>query len=128
MRASHATISEAIRLAKRLNDTHGLTEALAEALASAASLGHSERNAAEVDRWASELVELATRHRFATWRAVGLIFGGWARSASGDTAAGLTWIEDGLRQWRTTGAVRVTPVWLTIKAEALHFAGHVRST
>jgi hypothetical protein len=101
--SSHATISEAIRLAKRLNDTHGLTEALAEALASAASLGHSERNAAEVDRWASELVELATRHRFATWRAVGFIFGGWARSASGDTAAGLTWIEDGLRQWRTTG-------------------------
>jgi len=122
--SSHATISEAIRLAKRLNDTHGLTEALAEALASAASLGHAERNAAEVDRWASELVELATRHRFATWRAVGFIFGGWARSASGDTAAGLTWIEDGLRQWRTTGAVRVTPVWLTLKAEALHFSGH----
>jgi hypothetical protein len=122
--SSHATIVEAICLAKELNDTHGLAEALAEVLASAASLGHSERNPAEVERCASELIELAMRHHFAHWRAVGAIYGGWARSASGDTAGGLAWIEDGLRQWRATGAVRLTPVWLTIKAEALHFAGH----
>jgi hypothetical protein len=83
--SSRATLLEAICLAKRLNDTRGLTEALAEALASAASLAHSERNTAEVDRCASELIELATRHHFATWRAVGAIYGGWARSASGDT-------------------------------------------
>jgi len=72
------------------------------------------------------LIELATRHRFAHWRAVGAIYGGWARSASGDTAGGLAWIEDGLRRWRATGAVRVMPVWLTLEAEALHFAGHTR--
>jgi adenylate cyclase len=122
--SSHATIGEAICLAKKLNDTHGLAEVLAEALASAASLGHSERNPAEVECCASELIQLATRHRFAHWRAVGAIYGGWARSASGDTAGGLAWIEDGLRHWRATGAVRVMPVWLTLKAEALHFAGH----
>ena len=52
--SSHATIVEAICLAKELNDRHGLAEALAEALASAASLGHSERNPAEVERCASE--------------------------------------------------------------------------
>jgi adenylate cyclase len=124
--SSRAAIVEAICLAKNLNDTHGLAEALAEALASAASLGHSERNPTEMDRYASELIELATRHRFATWRAVGAIYGGWARSASGDSAGGLAWIEDGIRRWRTTGAVRVTPVWLTLKAEALHFASHTR--
>jgi predicted ATPase len=82
------------------------------------------RTRTEVEPCASELMELATRHHFAHWRAVGAIYGGWARSASGDTAGGLAWIEDGLQHWRATGEVRVTPVWLTLKAEALHFAGH----
>ena len=65
--SSRATILEAICLAKELNNRHGL----AEALASAASLGHSERNPAEVERCASDLmrIELATPHRLAHWRA-----------------------------------------------------------
>jgi hypothetical protein len=78
--SSHATIVEAICLAKELNDRHGIAQALAEALASAASLGHSERNPAKVERCASELIELATRQHFATWRAVATIYGGWARA------------------------------------------------
>jgi hypothetical protein len=81
--SSRATIVEAICLANELNNTHGLAEALAEALASAASLGHSERNPAEVERCASELMELATRHHFAHWRAVGAIYGGWAAQRFG---------------------------------------------
>ena len=105
--SSHATLLEAICLAKKLNDTHGISEALAEALASTASLGHSERNAVEVGRCASELIELATRNGFATWRAVETIYGGWARSAGGDTADGVAWIENGIRQWRTIGAICV---------------------
>jgi tetratricopeptide (TPR) repeat protein len=59
----------------------------------------------------------------AHWRAVGVIYGGWARSASGDTAAGVAWIEDGIRDWRATGAVRLMPVWLSLKAEALYLTG-----
>jgi serine/threonine protein kinase/tetratricopeptide (TPR) repeat protein len=124
--SSRATIVEAICLAKELNNRHGLAEALAEALASAASLGHSERNPAEVERCASDLIELATPHRLAHWRAVGAIYYGWARSASGDTAGGIAWIEDGIRRWRATGAMLVMPVWLMLNAEALHFAGHSR--
>ena len=124
--SSRATIVEAICLAKELNNRHGLAEALAEALASAASLGHSERNPAEVERYASDLIELATPHRLAHWRAVGAIYYGWARSACGDTAGGIAWIEDGIRRWRATGAMLVMPVWLMLKAEALHFAGHSR--
>ena len=70
--------------------------ALAVALCFAGILGHFERNPAEVERLASDLIELSTRHNFAFWLAGGEILRGWARSASGDTAEGLSWIEDGI--------------------------------
>ena len=51
----------------------------------------------------------------AAWR-------GWARSACGDTAEGISWIEQGLIDLRATGAVLVLPRYLALKAEALHLA------
>ena len=69
---------------------------LAVALYYAAILAHFERNPAEVERLASDLIELSTRQNFAHWLAVGAIFRGWARSAFGDTAEGIAWIEDGI--------------------------------
>jgi hypothetical protein len=45
---------------------------------------------------------------------------GWARSASGDTAEGLAWIEDGIENWRATGAILDLPFLLALKAEVLH--------
>src|SRR5208282_4911682 len=67
-------MAEAISLAKELKDMH----ALALALNWAASLGYAERNPAEVDRLASELIELSTRHNFVYWLALGAIHRGWA--------------------------------------------------
>ena len=96
-----ATMAEAISLAKELNDMHGL----AVALCFAAVLGYCERNPAEVERLASELIELSTRHNFAHWLVGGAILRGWARSASGNTAEGISWIEDGIRDYRATGAI-----------------------
>ena len=58
-----ATMAEAISLAKELNDM----QALAVALWLAAVLGHFERNPAEVERLASDLIELSTRQNFAFW-------------------------------------------------------------
>jgi hypothetical protein len=55
--------------------------ALALALNYAAILGHAERNPAAVDRLASELIELATRHNFVHWLALGAIHRGWARTS-----------------------------------------------
>ena len=63
--------------------------ALAVALHYAAHLAYYERNPAEVERLASELIELSTRHNFVYWLASGEILRGWARSASGDTAEGI---------------------------------------
>jgi len=110
----HAAMAEAISLAKQLNDMH----ALANALDCAAILGQMERNTTEVERLASDLIELSTRHNFENWLAVGGILRGWARSASGDTTEGIPWIEDGIR---ATGWVLVD-YYLALKAEALHLA------
>ena len=88
-----ATMAEAISLAKELNDIPGL----AVALNYAAFLGYCERNPAQVERLASHLIELSTRHNFAHWLAMGSVSRGWARSASGDTAEGISRIEDGSR-------------------------------
>jgi predicted ATPase len=113
-----ANIAEAISLAKQLNDMN----ALAIALAWTAGIAANERNPAEVDRFASDLIELSTRDNFVFWLAIGAIYRGWARSASGDTAEGIPWIEQGIRDFRATGAVLDLPCFLGRKAEALHLA------
>jgi adenylate cyclase len=113
-----AKLDEAISLAKELNDMH----ALAVALGWATGLAEIEHDPAKVDRLASDLIELSTRHNFAYWLAEGGIHRGWARSASGDTAQGIPWIEQGIRDFRATGTVLVLPYYLGLKAEALHLA------
>ena len=80
-----ATIAEAISIAKELKDRN----ALAQVLNFAALVGQLERNPAEVDRLASDLIELSTRNSFAYWLPAGTILRGWARSASGYTAEGI---------------------------------------
>jgi len=116
--SSHAHMDEAVLLAKELKDWH----ALAGALNFAAGLYYLERKPAEVERSALEAIELSTRHNFAQWLAGGIAYRGWARSVSGDTAQGIPWIEQGIRDYRATGAVVGVPGFLARKAEALHLA------
>jgi len=92
------------------------------ALAWAASLGCAERNHAEVDRLASDLIELSTRHNFLHFLAIGTIIRGWARSASGNTAEGIPGIEQGIKDLRATGSVLGLAAHLARKAEALYLA------
>jgi adenylate cyclase len=94
--------------------------ALAVALTFGAVLAYFERNPAEVERLASDLIELATRQNFVRWLAGGEIFRGWACSASGDAAEGIAWIEDGIRDYRATGSMLMVPYWLTLEPEALY--------
>jgi predicted ATPase len=111
-------MAEAISLAKKLNDTN----ALALALAWAAGLAATEHNPAEVDRLASELIELSTRYNLTFFLNISAISRGWARSASGNTAEGIPWIEQGIRDLRATGTVLGLPGYLARKAEALYLA------
>ena len=116
--SSRVTIAEAISLAKELNDMHGL----AVALFYAAVLGYFELNLAVVERLATDLIELSTRHNFGHWRATGAIYRGWARSASGNTAAGIAEIEEGIGDYRAMGSILFLPFFLALKAEALYLA------
>jgi hypothetical protein len=110
------TVMEALSLGKALNDTH----ALAMALILAGALRHFENNFAEVERCASDLIELSTRQHFAQWLAAGEILHGWVRSVSGDTDAGIIRMRQGIEAWRATGSILCVPFWLAIKAEALY--------
>jgi serine/threonine protein kinase/predicted ATPase len=116
--ASRTTTAQTISLAKALGDMY----ALAEALFFATMLGHFERKAAEVERLASDLIDLSTRQHFALYVAGGEILCGWARSVSNCAAEGLVCLENGIKDWRGTGARLFMPYWLTLKAEALHLA------
>jgi tetratricopeptide (TPR) repeat protein len=118
MASCQANMDEAISLAKELNDTN----ALALTLNWAAILAYRERNPVEVDRLASEMIELSTRHNLVYFLTLGAIHRGWARSASGDTAEGILWIENGIAEHRAAGWMLALPDWLARKAEALYLA------
>jgi len=113
-----AIMAEAISLAKELNDMH----ALAVALWHCGWLAYFERNPTEVERCASDLIELSTRQNFAYWLAGGKVHRGWARGASGGTAEGISWIEDGIGEYRATGPMLLVPHLLALKAETLYVA------
>jgi hypothetical protein len=85
------TMTEAISVAKELNNM----QALAYALWHAGWLAHFERNPAEVERLASELIELSNRQNFAPFLRRAAVLRGWARSASADAAQGIAWIKEG---------------------------------
>jgi predicted ATPase len=111
-------MAEAIELARELNDMAGLGLALYWA----GLLAHFEGNPAEVERLASDVIELSTRQVFASWLPGGVVLRGWARSASGNTAEGVSWIQDGIRDYQATGAALRLPYFLSLKAEALYLA------
>ena len=116
-----ATMTEAISLAKDLNDMHGA----AVAGWHAAILAFLEHNPAEVERLASDLMELCTRQNFKLWLAGGAVLRGWAKSLSASNVQGLSWIENGLAELRAMGANLFVPFYLGLKAEALHAVNRI---
>jgi hypothetical protein len=48
--------------------------------------------------------------------------GGWARSAYGETAEGISWMEHGIRDFRANGSMLAVRFFLALKAEALYLA------
>ena len=113
------TMAEATVLAKDLNDL----QSLVLALINAGVLGYYEGNHTEVERCASKIVELSTRHNFATWLPAGTILRGWAQSGGGQTADGISSLEAGIQKLRNDGAMLDLPFWLLLKAQALQLAG-----
>jgi Protein kinase domain len=115
---SRATLAEAISLAEEMNDMHGLAVALWHSTVFA----FYEGSVAEVERLACKSIELSTRHNFAHWLPQGKVILGWARSTSGDITKGISWVVEGIEDFRATGALRGLPFFLALKAEALQLA------
>ena len=113
----HAPIAEAMSVARELGDMHGL----AAALYFGALLGHLERNPAEVERVASDLIALSTRQGFVHFLPLATVFLGWARGVSGNTAQAISWMADGIEKLRA-GGVLCVPYFLALEAETLHLA------
>jgi hypothetical protein len=50
------------------------------------------------------------RHNLAYWGTMGAVPRGWARSASGDTAQGIAWIEEGIAYYRRPARCWLCPI------------------
>jgi hypothetical protein len=116
--SSQMTMAEAAALAEQRDDSY----ALGEALFFAGILAYCACKPVEVERLASNLIELSARQNFAFWLAGGMMVRGWARSASGDAVGGISEIEGGIRDYRATGSTLGLPFGLALKAQALHLA------
>jgi hypothetical protein len=112
------TMAKAIVLAKKRNDMAGLRMALY----CSGLVAQFEGDPGEVERLASDLIEVCKHQTFASWLPGGVILRGGARSISGNTAEGISCIEDGIRDYQATGAILRLPYFLALKAEALYLA------
>jgi hypothetical protein len=119
-----STIAESIAVAKALNNM----QALSYALWHAGWLAQFQRNAAKVERMALTLFDLSTRQNFAPFLRRAAVLRGWARAASGETVEGISWIEDGIRNYRATRSLLDMPFLVALKAEALHFGDRTSDT
>jgi tetratricopeptide (TPR) repeat protein len=114
----HEAMAEAISLAKELNDRAALTNAIFNS----GILAHYERDVAQAGRSASDVIELSTRHNLPFWQAIGSILRGWVLSVSGASVEGISWIEQGIKDYRAPGSTLGLPYFLALKAEALFVA------
>ena len=114
----HEAMAEAISLAKELNDM----VALANAIFNSGILAYYERDVSHAERSASDVIELSTSHNLPFWLTLGSILRGWVHSVSGDTVEGISWIEQGIKDYRAPGSTLGLPIFLALKAEALFTA------
>jgi len=114
----HEAMAEAISLAKELNDMAALTNAIFNS----GVLAHFERDVAQAKLSASDVIELSTRHNLPFWQAIGSILRGWVLSVSGEPVEGISWIEQGIKDYRAPGSTLGLPYFLALKAEALFAA------
>ena len=117
----HDAMAEAISLAKELNDMATLTNAIFNA----GILAHFGGDVSQAERSASDVIELSTRHNLPFWLTIGSILRGWVRSVSGEPLEGISWIEQGIEEYRAPGSTLGLPYFLALKAEALFAANRV---
>ena len=110
---------DAIALARQV--AHPFSLALA--LDFAALLNALRREGKSALDYATEAVEISSKHSFPVWQAVGMILSGWAMAERGEAQAGLTRMHEGLDSWQATGATLGRPFFLALLAEAMQWGG-----
>jgi predicted ATPase len=83
------------------------------------------RDVATVYAHGHDCAAIASEHGFAHWAANGRILQGWADAQKGEATTGIALIRDGMAAAEATGTRVVTPLFLTLLAEALAFAGKI---
>jgi predicted ATPase len=80
---------------------------------------------AALEKWASQLVSVATEHGFPHWRGEGMAFRGWVEVKNGDVAAGISLLRSGIATYRSTGAEVYIPHYVVLLAKACEIAAQI---
>jgi predicted ATPase len=81
------------------------------------------RDVATACAYGNDCVALTSEHGLFHWAAYGRILQGWADAQKGEATKGIARIRDGLAAFEATVARVTTPLFLTLLAETLAFAG-----
>ncbi len=111
---SAKTTDECIALARRLNHPH----TLATATGFGARTYQLSGNINAVEECAAETVAVASAHDLRFYRAIGVMFGGWALTRRGRIEEGIAQLQSGLDAFRATEAVLLLAYFSAMLAEA----------
>ena len=120
MAHSSAAIAEARRLAH--------PPSLAASLALGNILVSLVGDNVTVDKWAHQLVAVATEQGFPFRRAMGTVSRGWVKVQNGDVAEGILVLRRGLAAYRATGATVWVPYYVALLAIACEIAGQIEES
>jgi adenylate cyclase len=107
-------IQEALTLARKAAEPHGL----AHALAFAAVLYQLRRERSKALHHADEVIALSMQHGLVLYEAMARVVRGWALIGDGTNREAAEQIRQGLTAWRGTGAQLLWPHFLALLAEA----------
>jgi tetratricopeptide (TPR) repeat protein len=116
-----AQSSAAIAVARRLAHLPSLASSLTSGTRVHSLIGDN----AALDKWADQVVAVATEQDFPAWRAQGTIFRGWIKVKNGDVAEGLSLLRSGSSAYRATGAAAYMPHFFALLAGAYEIVGQV---
>ena len=91
---------------------------LAFVLGASAYVYQCLRQPAKVKAYAEELIDLSRQQGFPQQEAMGMMFDGWSQVLQGVGQAGIAQLQQGLEQYRATGAKIQHSHWLALLAEA----------
>jgi predicted ATPase len=83
------------------------------------------RDVATACAHSNDCVAIANEHGFAHWTALGRILQGWVEAQRGEATTGIVRIRDGLAAAEAAGTRVLTPLFLTMLAEALALAAKI---